>query len=39
MAVTDGIKRLAIPSIENTIRAELSERAQKSSIDVFSMNP
>ena len=38
MAVTDGIKRLAIPSIENTIRAELSERAQKSSIDVFSMN-
>lgn len=38
MAVTDGIKRLAIPSIENTIRTELSERAQKSSIDVFSMN-
>lgn len=37
-AVTDGIKRLAIPSIERQIRAELSERAHASSIDVFSMN-
>ncbi len=38
MAVTDGLRRLAIPSIENTIRKELSERAQQSSIDVFSFN-
>ena len=37
-AVSDGIKRLAIPSIERGIRNELSERAQASSIDVFSMN-
>lgn len=37
-AVEDGCTRLAIPSIENQIRSELTERAQASSMDVFSMN-
>ena len=37
-AIEDGIKRLAIPSIENQIRSELTEKAHNSSMDVFSMN-
>ena len=37
-AVEDGCTRLAIPSIENQIRSELTERAHTSSMDVFSMN-
>lgn len=37
-AVEDGCTRLAIPSIENQIRSELTERVQASSMDVFSMN-
>lgn len=37
-AVKDGCHRLAIPSIENQIRSELTERASQSSMDVFSMN-
>lgn len=37
-AVEDGCTRLAIPSIENQIRSELSEKAHNSSMDVFSMN-
>lgn len=37
-AVEDGCVRLAIPSIENQIRSELTEKAHNSSMDVFSMN-
>lgn len=37
-AVDDGLDRLLLPSIENEIRGELSERAQASSIEVFSLN-
>lgn len=37
-AVLDGLDRLAIPSVENQVRKELSERAQKASIEIFSMN-
>ena len=37
-AVRDGCERLLFPSIENEIRSDLSERAQKASIEVFSMN-
>ena len=37
-AVEDGIKRLAIPSIENQIRSELTDKAHASSMDVFSLN-
>lgn len=37
-AVMDGCMRLIIPSIENQIRKELTEKAQKASMDVFSMN-
>ncbi len=37
-AIDDGIDRLFIPSIENEIRSDLSDRAHKSSIEVFSLN-
>ena len=37
-AILDGLKRLAIPSVENMVRSELSEKASESSIDIFSMN-
>ena len=37
-AVEDGCKRLAIPSIENQIRSELTDKAHASSMDVFSLN-
>ncbi len=37
-AVRDGCERLLFPSIENEIRSGMSERAQKASIEVFSMN-
>ena len=37
-AVEDGIKRLVIPSIENQIRSELTDKAHASSMDVFSLN-
>lgn len=37
-AVKDGMHRLCIPSLENQIRSELTERASLSSMDVFSMN-
>lgn len=37
-AVQDSLKRLAIPSLERLVRSQLTERAQKSSMDVFSMN-
>lgn len=37
-AVEDGLKRLAIPSVEREIRNELSEKAHEQSIGVFSMN-
>ena len=36
--VIDGCQRLIIPSIENQIRKELTEKAQQASMDVFSMN-
>lgn len=38
LAVEDGLKRLAYPSLEREIRSELSEKAQLSSIEVFSHN-
>lgn len=37
-AVSDGLKRLAFPSVEREIRNELSEKAHEASIEVFSMN-
>lgn len=37
-AITDGLKRLAIPSVEREIRNELSEKAHEQSISVFSSN-
>lgn len=37
-AVEDGYKRLLFPSIETEIRNELTERADKQAIDVFSTN-
>ena len=37
-AVIDGLKRLAIPSVEREIRAELKEKAIVQSIDIFSLN-
>lgn len=37
-AVCDGLKRLAFPSVEREIRAELSEKAHEQSIEVFSLN-
>lgn len=37
-AIEDGLKRLAYPSVERMVRAELTSKAQESSIDVFSMN-
>ena len=38
LAVTDGLKRLAFPSVENEVWGELSEKAQEQSIEVFSGN-
>lgn len=37
-AIQDGLKRLAIPSVERMIRSELTEKAQNQSMDIFSMN-
>ncbi len=37
-AINDGCERLLLPSIENEIRSDLSEKAHNSSIEVFSMN-
>lgn len=37
-AIDDGIDRLFMPSIENEIRTDLSNRAHKSSIEIFSLN-
>ena len=37
-AVNDGLKRLLFPSVEREIRANLSDRAAKQSIEIFSMN-
>ena len=37
-AIQDGLNRLAYPSIENMVRAQISEKAHESSIDIFSMN-
>lgn len=37
-AAEDGLKRLAFPSVEREVRSELSEKAQKQSIEIFSMN-
>ncbi len=38
MAIKDGLNRLAYPSIERMIRSELTQKAQESSIEVFSFN-
>lgn len=37
-AISDGLKRLAYPSIERMVRSELTQKAHESSIEVFSMN-
>ena len=37
-AIADGCTRLLFPSIEREIRSDLSDRAQKQSIEIFSMN-
>ena len=37
-AINDGLERLLLPSIENEIRSDLSEKAHKASIEVFSSN-
>ncbi len=37
-AIDDGIVRLLMPSIENEIRSDLSEKAHNASIEVFSLN-
>lgn len=37
-AILDGLKRLTYPSVEREVRGQLSEKAQKASIEVFSMN-
>ncbi len=37
-AINDGLERLLLPSIENEIRSDLSDKAHNSSIEVFSMN-
>ncbi|NBK97467.1 MAG: RNA-binding transcriptional accessory protein [Erysipelotrichia bacterium] len=37
-AISDGLKRLAFPSIERMVRSELTQKAQESSIEVFSFN-
>ena len=37
-AVNDGLKRLAFPSVEREVRNEMSDRAHKQSIEIFSMN-
>jgi len=38
LAVKDGLKRLAFPSVENEVYAELLEKAMNKSIDVFALN-
>lgn len=38
LAIEDGLKRLVIPSVERSIRCQLSEKAQQQSMDIFSMN-
>ena len=38
LAVEDGLTRLLLPSIENEIRSDLSDKAHKASIEVFSLN-
>lgn len=37
-AIQDGLDRLLLPSIENEIRSDLTDRASKASIEVFSSN-
>lgn len=37
-AIDDGLERLLLPSIENEIRSDLSNKAHASSIEVFSLN-
>ena len=37
-AVSDGMKRLALPSVEREVRSDLKEKAETQSIDIFSMN-
>ena len=38
LAIDDGLVRLLLPSIENEIRSDLSNRAHSTSIEVFSSN-
>ena len=37
-AISDGLTRLLLPSIENEIRSDLSKRAHDSSIEIFAKN-
>jgi len=38
LAIKDGLKRLAFPSVENEVYSELLEKAMNKSIDVFALN-
>ena len=38
LAITDSLKRLVLPSIENEIRASLTEKASEQAISVFGLN-
>ena len=37
-AIKDGMERLLMPSIENEVRSDLSERAHNKSIEIFAKN-
>ena len=38
LAVTDGLKRLLLPSVENDIRGELKHRSDVAAVDIFAGN-
>lgn len=38
LAVADGYKRLLVPSVENDVRVELKQRADRAAVDVFADN-
>ena len=38
LAVADGYKRVLVPSVENDVRVELKQRADRAAVDVFADN-
>jgi protein Tex len=38
LAVTDALKRLLAPSVENDVRAELKQRSDQAAVDIFAGN-